>query len=79
MNYGHVEITCERWWLLLPLKFLHLIKYPWAQRLAYYQVARKVTNFDKETGTITLEKAFPKNVKPGEYVVESNKYSNEKT
>ena len=71
-NYGHVTILYERLWLRLPLKILHLLKYPWARRLAYYEVARKITNVDKATGTITINKPFPGNVKAGTYIVKED-------
>lgn len=69
MNYGNVVITQERTWLRVILKFLHLIRYPWAQQLAYYEVARMVTSVNSSTGTVTIDRPFPKKVKSGQYVV----------
>ncbi len=65
MDYGKIVFTAERWWFLLPLKFLHLLKYPWAQRLAYYEVARNVIAMDASTGTITVDRPFPTAIKSG--------------
>ena len=70
MNYGNIVITCERHWLRMLLKFLRLSHFPWAQRLAYYEVARKVTSYDSSTGKVTVDKPFPKAVRSGSYIVD---------
>ncbi len=66
MNYGHVVITLDRAWLRVILSVLHLIHHPWAQRLVYYNVARRIVSVDQSSGIITLDRPFPKCVKSGE-------------
>jgi len=65
MDYGRVVFTAERWWAVRPLKFLHLLRYRWAQWLAYYEVSRKITAMDAATGTITVDRSFPASIKSG--------------
>ena len=60
MGTEHIVITVERRWLRLILKFLGLLRFPWAQHIAYREVARRITNYDKDTNTITVDKPFPK-------------------
>lgn len=69
MDYGYLILSEERRGLCLILTFLHLIKYPWAQRLAYYTIARKITEVDASTGTITVDSPFPRSVKSGSRIV----------
>ena len=64
-KYGRIVFTAERWWFLYPLKFLHLLRYPWAQWLAYYKVSRNITAMDAATGTITVDRPFPSAIKSG--------------
>lgn len=68
-DLGRIVVSYERRLITDVLRFVRLLKYHWAQRLSHREASRKVIKMDGATGTITVDKPFPKWVKEGMHII----------
>jgi len=68
---NYMEIVQERHrWLVAIFAFLHLLDKGWARRIVEKRARRRVVGVDSTTGTVTLDRPFPKGFKSGDHIVE---------